>query len=115
VSRGRSTAPALPANTRYETKAAELGVTVRTLLRWVADFRNNGEAGLAPERFNQSAFTGRYALLAEASWTEDEPARQINALAAGTGTALRLDRQSVAHRLTPGVCRTHPRTAVDKP
>ncbi|RSM72899.1 transposase [Amycolatopsis sp. WAC 01375] len=42
--------PGLPANSRYAAKAAELGVGLRTVLRWVADFRNNGEAGLASKR-----------------------------------------------------------------
>jgi transposase InsO family protein len=39
-----------PRNTltaRYEAKAAELGVSLRTITQWVADFRQHGEAGLA--------------------------------------------------------------------
>jgi transposase InsO family protein len=32
---------------RYEAKAAELGVSLRTVKQWVADFRQHGEAGLA--------------------------------------------------------------------
>jgi len=35
---------------RYATKAAELGVTVRTLERWVSAYREAGEAGLAAQR-----------------------------------------------------------------
>ncbi|EIC65498.1 Mu transposase C-terminal domain-containing protein [Mycobacteroides abscessus] len=31
---------------RYESKAAELGVSLRTVKQWVADFREHGEAGL---------------------------------------------------------------------
>ncbi|WP_328765376.1 MULTISPECIES: helix-turn-helix domain-containing protein [unclassified Streptomyces] len=42
--------PALSAGTRYTTKAAELGVGLRTLKRWVAEFREHGEAGLAPKK-----------------------------------------------------------------
>ncbi|MFJ4513355.1 helix-turn-helix domain-containing protein [Streptomyces sp. NPDC088816] len=42
--------PALSAEARYATKAAELGVGLRTLKRWVAEFREHGEAGLAPKR-----------------------------------------------------------------
>ncbi|MGA5522902.1 helix-turn-helix domain-containing protein [Streptomyces pseudogriseolus] len=42
--------PALSAEARYATKAAELGVGLRTLKRWVAEFRAHGEAGLAPKR-----------------------------------------------------------------
>ncbi|WP_457135596.1 helix-turn-helix domain-containing protein [Mycobacteroides abscessus] len=32
---------------RYESKAAELGVSLRTVKQWVADFRQHGEAGLS--------------------------------------------------------------------
>lgn len=32
---------------RYEAKATELGVSLRTVTQWVADFRRHGEAGLA--------------------------------------------------------------------
>ncbi|WP_405885627.1 helix-turn-helix domain-containing protein [Streptomyces sp. NBC_01136] len=42
--------PALSAEARYVTKAAELGVGLRTLKRWVAEFRAHGEAGLAPKK-----------------------------------------------------------------
>jgi len=38
--------PALPSITRYEAKAIELGVSARTVERWVADYRKAGEAGL---------------------------------------------------------------------
>jgi transposase InsO family protein len=39
--------PYLPLTSRYESKAAELGVSLRTIKQWVADFRRSGEAGLA--------------------------------------------------------------------
>jgi transposase InsO family protein len=39
--------PRLPLESRYATKANELGISARTLKRWVARFRANGEAGLA--------------------------------------------------------------------
>lgn len=39
--------PHLPLTSRYEAKAAELGVSLRTIKQWVADFRRSGEAGLA--------------------------------------------------------------------
>ncbi|WP_280382746.1 Mu transposase C-terminal domain-containing protein [Nocardia wallacei] len=42
--------PALPSTTRYEAKAIELGVSVRTVERWVADYRRAGEAGLVESR-----------------------------------------------------------------
>ena len=39
--------PALPLSARYEAKAGELGVDVRTIQRMVAAYRAHGEAGLA--------------------------------------------------------------------
>jgi len=39
--------PSLPLTGKYESKAAELGVSLRTIKQWVADFRGRGEAGLA--------------------------------------------------------------------
>ncbi|WP_328512649.1 helix-turn-helix domain-containing protein [Streptomyces sp. NBC_00376] len=41
-------APGLPLHGRYEAKAAELGVSTRSVRRWVQAFREHGEAGLAP-------------------------------------------------------------------
>jgi hypothetical protein len=42
--------PALPLTGRYAAKAAESGVSVRTLKRWVAAFREIGPAGLLDGR-----------------------------------------------------------------
>jgi len=42
--------PTLPLGARYEAKASELGITHLTVRRWVAAFREGGEAGLAPRR-----------------------------------------------------------------
>lgn len=42
--------PTLPVADRYAAKATELGVTVRTLERWVAAFRETGPAGLLDRR-----------------------------------------------------------------
>jgi hypothetical protein len=39
--------PALPLTTRYAAKAAELGVTVRTIARWVSAYQHEGPTGLA--------------------------------------------------------------------
>lgn len=39
--------PALPLMSRYQSKAAEVGVTARTIQQWVSYFRSDGEAGLA--------------------------------------------------------------------
>ncbi|MDX1873309.1 Mu transposase C-terminal domain-containing protein [Mycolicibacterium sp. 120266] len=38
--------PDVPLMKRYQSKAAELGVGVRTLRRWTSEFRQTGEAGL---------------------------------------------------------------------
>src|SRR5690606_20731229 len=40
---------------RYAAKAAEVGVTSRTLSQWVADYRKDGQAGLAPRPTKQVA------------------------------------------------------------
>ena len=40
--------PGLPKMVRYRAKALELGVSVRTIKRWVAAVEENGAAGLAP-------------------------------------------------------------------
>lgn len=42
--------PENPWEARYAAKADELGVSLRTVKQWVADFRRGGEAGLAPKR-----------------------------------------------------------------
>ncbi|MEZ0108765.1 transposase InsO family protein [Catenulispora sp. EB89] len=42
--------PAASLMTRYAAKAEELGVSARTIKRWVAGFRRDGEAGLASPR-----------------------------------------------------------------
>ena len=39
--------PTLPKVQRYQSKAQELGVSLRTIKQWVADYRAYGEAGLA--------------------------------------------------------------------
>ncbi|MFF6911779.1 helix-turn-helix domain-containing protein [Streptomyces sp. NPDC012466] len=41
---------AVPMEDRKAAKAAELGVTIRTVERWLAAFRDQGEAGLAPRK-----------------------------------------------------------------
>ncbi|WP_324612913.1 MULTISPECIES: hypothetical protein [Mycobacteroides] len=48
----------VPLMRRYETKAAELGIGIRTLRRWIGEFRRNGEAGLAESK-KPVASTGR--------------------------------------------------------
>ena len=43
-------APGRPLEAKYAAKAAELGVAARSVRRWVAEFREHGEAGLAPKK-----------------------------------------------------------------
>lgn len=60
--------PHRPLMQRYQSKAAELGVTVRTIGSWVSNFRDQGEAGLAPTR-DPGAATGLGAKV-DPRWTE---------------------------------------------
>lgn len=57
--------PSLSLTSRYESKAAELGVSLRTIKQWVADFRLRGEAGLARTRARHVQPLGRVD-----DWTE---------------------------------------------
>ena len=47
--------PALPLIAGYKAKSAELGVSVRTLERWVAALRESGPAGIADGRSQRGA------------------------------------------------------------
>jgi hypothetical protein len=58
--------PRLPLTRRYEAKARELGVSLRTVKQWVADFRRDGEAGLAPRKRLPETSTGRV----DQRWTD---------------------------------------------
>lgn len=51
---------------RYEAKAAELGVSQRTVTQWVADFRQHGEAGLARSAVNRQKPLG----IVDERWVE---------------------------------------------
>lgn len=57
----------VPLSRRYASKAAELGVGLRTIERWVQQFQKNGEAGLAPTRDKRSAGIGA---TVDPRWTE---------------------------------------------
>jgi Helix-turn-helix domain len=52
--------------TRYEAKAAEFGVSLRTIKQWVADFRHHGEAGLARSAVSRQKPLG----LVDERWVE---------------------------------------------
>jgi hypothetical protein len=47
--------PSLPLLARYQAKAAELGVSMRTLQRWVAALQDSGPAGVADGRSQRAA------------------------------------------------------------
>jgi hypothetical protein len=51
---------------RYEAKAAELGASLRTITQWVADFRQNGDAGLARSAVSRQKPLG----LVDERWVE---------------------------------------------
>lgn len=51
--------PALPLTARYAAKAAELGVSMRTVQSWAADYLAYGEAGLARSTVSRQNPTGR--------------------------------------------------------
>ncbi|MER5357318.1 helix-turn-helix domain-containing protein [Streptomyces sp. NPDC002785] len=59
-------APGLPLTGRYEAKAAELGVTERTVRRWARAFRDFGEAGLVPKTTQADSGLGN----ADPRWVE---------------------------------------------
>jgi transposase-like protein len=58
--------PVLPYTTRYTAKAAELGITTRTLARWVRNYRQAGQAGLAGAEVQGDGPLGR----ADPRWVE---------------------------------------------
>ncbi|WP_197289636.1 helix-turn-helix domain-containing protein [Saccharothrix sp. NRRL B-16348] len=60
-------APGVAMYGRYAAKAAELGVTARTVQRWVRDFQDSGEAGLVPHR--RTAQRG-HGLKVDRRWTD---------------------------------------------
>lgn len=45
--------PGLPLTQRYEAKAIELGMSSRTLMRWVSDYQKHGEAGLLSRSYER--------------------------------------------------------------
>ncbi|MBB4854030.1 transposase InsO family protein [Mycobacteroides chelonae] len=58
--------PRLPLTTRYEAKAAELGVSMRTIQRWVTDYGRHGPAGLAARQGSRRKPMG----LVDERWTQ---------------------------------------------
>ncbi|GAA1387895.1 helix-turn-helix domain-containing protein [Catellatospora chokoriensis] len=108
---------------RYSAKAAELGVTFRTIQRWVRRFQQYGEAGLAPSRGGVARSRTRVderwvemALEVMVEHTdESRPSRLLviertkARLAARYGDgAVRLPSQASAYRLLEDLERRHP-------
>ena len=58
--------PTLPLAARYMAKASELGVTTRTLERWVREYRRAGQVGLASRETQGTGSLGR----ADPRWVE---------------------------------------------
>ena len=58
--------PTLPLAARYIAKASELGVTTRTLERWVREYRRAGQVGLASRETQGTGSLGR----ADPRWVE---------------------------------------------
>jgi putative transposase len=75
-------APGVSQRSRYQAKAEELGVTYRTIERWVAGYRRAGEAGLVDSR----AIHGRGSRV-DARW--DEAVRAVLADSINAATATR--------------------------
>lgn len=58
--------PERPLEARYAAKANELGVSPRSIKQWVADFRRDGEAGLA----SKSRVSGKSKISIDDRWAE---------------------------------------------
>lgn len=103
--------PALPYTQRYAAKAAELGIGRRTFERWVSQYRDKGQAGLAGAEIQGAGPLGE----ADPRWVEtamevmadhtveSKPSKAIIA----ERTAARLDV-----RYGPGVVRLRGRTSI---
>ncbi|WP_086764447.1 helix-turn-helix domain-containing protein, partial [Streptomyces griseiscabiei] len=115
--------PGGPVEPKYAAKAMELGVHVRTVKQWVADFRRHGEAGLVAKR-KQS---GGAAAGADERWVEtalevmvehtgeSKPSRKIviertraRVIARYGPDAVHLPSQATAYRILAELERRHP-------
>jgi transposase InsO family protein len=116
--------PKVPLESRYTAKADELGISTRTLKRWVARFRANGETGLASITAGAQA---RPLGLTDQRWTqtalevmvehtgESKPSRKMviertraRLLARLGEGAVTLPSQATAYRLLEELERRHP-------
>ncbi|WP_307671895.1 helix-turn-helix domain-containing protein [Streptomyces sp. V4I2] len=116
-------APGGPLEPKYTAKAQELGVHVRTVKQWVADFRRHGEAGLAAKKKQSSGPAAR----ADERWVEtamevmaehigqSTPTRKIviertraRVIARHGPGCVRLPSQATAYRILSELERQHP-------
>jgi transposase InsO family protein len=94
-----------PLKARYLTKARELGVTGRTIERWVVAYRDSGEAGLVDSRT-----TGGRGPSVDARW--DEAVRLVLADLVGQSTPT---RSAVLHRVDARLDQAHGAGVVPRP
>ena len=116
-------APDLPLDARYAAKADELGVTDRTVRRWVAAYQRGGEAGLASRVGSATSVSER----ADQRWVEtalevmvehtdaSKPSRKMvidrtraRVIARFGPDAVHLPSQAVAYRVLAELERRHP-------
>ncbi|MFJ8310192.1 MULTISPECIES: helix-turn-helix domain-containing protein [unclassified Streptomyces] len=116
-------APGGPVEPKYAAKAVELGVHVRTVKQWVADFRRHGEAGLVAKKKRP----GGAAAGADERWVEtaldvmvehtgeSKPSRKLviertraRVIARHGPDAVRLPSQATAYRILSELERRHP-------
>ena len=119
----RDYAPGGPVEPKYAAKALELGVHVRTVKQWVADFRRHGEAGLAATRKR----SGGAAAKGDERWVEtalevmvehtgeSKPSRRLviertraRVIARHGPDAVRLPSRATAYRILEDLERRHP-------
>lgn len=115
--------PERPLEARYAAKIAELGMGLRTLKRWIAEFREHGEAGLAPRkgpaRKSEVTADGRWvetALEVMVEHTgESKPSRTMviertraRVIARFGPDVVKLPSRATAFRLLEGLERRHP-------
>lgn len=119
----RDYAPDGPIEPKYAAKALELGVHVRTVKRWVADFRRNGEAGLVSKKQRSGGATAG----ADERWVEtalevmvehtaeSRPSRKLvieraraRIMARYGPEVVRLPSQATAYRILAELERRHP-------
>jgi hypothetical protein len=98
-------APEKPLMARYTAKAAELSVTSRAVEKWVAAYRDSGEAGLVDRRRGRSGFS-----VVDPRWDAAVRAELADSVSASTPT-----RSAVLVRVAERLDREHGPGAVPIP